>query len=169
MRAYVLGALLCVAPWLTQGATANEPATPPAQSRLVLNIPAQSLTSALEELSHQAGVQILHRDPAAGTEPRTQEVKGTFSLREALDRLLSQTGYRYEMVNERTVRVWTAAEKDSAVKGGQSALDNRPLVLAQSGPRENERASPLTHVDQEPSPTENKDQLENVVVTGTRI
>lgn len=63
-------------------------------ARSTLDVRAQPLGSALEELSRQSGTDILFRsDNVAGK--RSAEVSGTMSVRQALDRLLKGTGLTY--------------------------------------------------------------------------
>jgi hypothetical protein len=75
-------------------------------------IESQPLTSALNELARQAHVQILRRDEDVSLAGLiAPEVDGRLSTEEALKRILSGTGIRYEFVNERTVRIAKAIVK----------------------------------------------------------
>ncbi|MBL8265768.1 TonB-dependent siderophore receptor [Steroidobacter sp.] len=75
-----------------------------AQARVSLNIPAQSLGSALTEFAKQSGLQImLYADLSAGlTAP---PVVGSYLPADALTLLLRQTDLSYEYINARTVAI----------------------------------------------------------------
>jgi iron complex outermembrane recepter protein len=165
MRRLCAVALLGATFAVVQAVAANEPGT----LRLAFNIQSQPLPDALDELANQAGVQILHRDPASGKEPTTQRVNGTLTLKEALDRLLADTGYRYELVNGKTVRVW-APEAPVAAKArvDSTAEPVRPLVLAQSRPREKEAVASEEASSGAPPSKSTKDPIETVLVTAEK-
>jgi iron complex outermembrane recepter protein len=131
-------AVLCAAVGLAQAAAADEQG----RLRFAVNIQSESLPDALDQLSEQARAQILHRAPDSGQEPNAQGVRGTFSLKEALDRLLQNTGYRYELINDRTVRVWAATDRPNAAKQEANNEEERPSALAQSHPRETQEVAP---------------------------
>lgn len=168
MRTLCAAAVLASAFALTHAAAADEKAA----VRLAVDIRSQSLTEALDELSRQAGVQVLHRAPANGVEPKTRGVKGALSVQEALDRMLTDTGYRYEMVNERTVRVWTEAAPPADKTSRAQPQDDSSLVLAQAAPRGKALASEQTGSAESRDQSAQRTQvLEEIVVTatGTRI
>src|SRR5688572_14386279 len=70
--------------------------------RVRLNIEAQGLKQALAMLAEQTGIQILQReeDASAAGLPAPRVV-GELSAREALEKLLANTGLKFEFVNER--------------------------------------------------------------------
>src|SRR5262249_15419558 len=118
----------------------------------------------------------LHRAPDKGEEPKAQGVKGTLSLREALDRLLVNTGYRYELINERMVRVWAADTASTAPPNGEEKKklgeNERPLAVAQSRPRGEEEAATTQNTTgprKNDSSQPRESILEEVLVTGSHI
>ena len=77
------------------------------------NIPAQSLSSVVGAFGRQSGLQVTLATPSAGN-VRTNAVTGSFTVREALSRLLAGTGVNFRIAgNGRTVVIGT----------GQTAAD----------------------------------------------
>ncbi|NTE58527.1 TonB-dependent hemoglobin/transferrin/lactoferrin family receptor [Agrobacterium tumefaciens] len=77
------------------------------------NIPAQSLSSVVGAFGRQSGLQVTLATPSAGN-VRTNAVTGSFTVREALSRLLAGTGVNFRIAgNGRTVIIGT----------GQAAAD----------------------------------------------
>jgi iron complex outermembrane receptor protein len=166
----------CVAATLTflmapAGAAGAAGAAEP--GRVMLSIEAQPIRDALRALSEQTGLQILFRSEgvnAAGlTAPR---VSGELSAREALDRLLAESGLKYEFVNERTVRISSAApvamdvsEGVAPAAGTESAEDLR-LAQVESTPQTDAAAQATSTPD---SSERGPAMLEEVVVTGSRV
>lgn len=67
------------------------------------NIPAQSLSSVVGAFGKQSGLQVTLATPTAGN-VRTNAVTGSFTVREALSRLLVSTGVNFRIAgNGRTV------------------------------------------------------------------
>src|SRR5690606_10108407 len=94
-------AVLCVA------------ATPAAAQDVAFDIPAGRLSDALVSLGEQAGITIGASDAnLAGV--RSRAVRGRMTVRQALSRLLSGTGYRFAFVAPGTVRVTRIANADTA-------------------------------------------------------
>ncbi len=91
----------------------------PAQGRIEFNIPAQPLPDALAVFGRQAGLQVLSRDSHNAAEIMAPAVTGRYSPAEALERMLAQTGLKYEFINDRTVRI---AAVDTAGASGMSSL-----------------------------------------------
>jgi len=137
----------------------NEPGPQP----VAFSIASQPLTEALDDLSHQAGVQVLHRTAGGVPEPMTHSVTGVLSLQEALERLLEGTGYRYELVNDRTVRVWMPAKQDSPQSDGSKSADSPfGAVRADQAPAGSQGVQPKETSSGPPA------ALEEVVVTAQK-
>src|SRR5688572_29471350 len=69
-----------------------------------LAVAAQPVAAALNEFARQSGLHVvIGAEVAAGVE--SSEVRGTFTAREGLERLLERTGLRYEYLDARTVAV----------------------------------------------------------------
>jgi TonB-dependent receptor len=81
----------------------------PSPLKVTVNIDSMPIREALKAFGEQSGLQILFRSEDTSlngvTAPR---VAGELSVQEALDRMLVNTGLRYEFVNKRTVRISTA-------------------------------------------------------------
>jgi outer membrane receptor protein involved in Fe transport len=97
----------------------------------------QPMRAALKDLGTQTGVQILFRvEDIAREGNTTPPVSGQLSVQEALDRLLANTGLKYEFVNERTVRVAKAAEAapPPAEKANVTGQESSSAAGEESGP-----------------------------------
>ncbi|MGZ5027061.1 MAG: TonB-dependent receptor domain-containing protein [Methylobacter sp.] len=91
-----------------------------------LNIPAQPLAAAIEALSRQTGLQPFYADGALAGK-QSPALKGHFSKREAMEKLLAQSGLDYAFTGDNTVAVKPAAE--SAGKKEPSKNNEEPVVL----------------------------------------
>src|SRR6267154_175561 len=69
-----------------------------------VSIPAEPLGDALNELAQQTGLQILFSSELVAR-VRAPQVKGSLSADEALRKILSNSGLRYEFVNPRTIAI----------------------------------------------------------------
>src|SRR5688572_13343132 len=96
--------------------------------RVAVNVKPQPMRAALKDLGAQAGVQILFRveDVAPGGKA-APGVSGELSVQEALDRLLADTGLKYEFVNERTVRVSAVGDRAEGSESVETGAEKGPL------------------------------------------
>lgn len=99
------------------------------QPALSLEIPAQPLREALNEFGRQSGLQVVFIQTDVDASLVAGGLAGTYSVQEALERLLANTGLRYEFLNERTVAV-RAGVRD-AEQISREAQKGGPLRLAQ--------------------------------------
>src|SRR6202158_2776791 len=95
------------------------------------DIPAQPLPSALVAFSRQAGVQVVTTDKGLGGYQRG-EVKGRFALRDAITRLLGNTGLAFKVAGEGTVVVGRTESLSSVGDVRGSAIRSNGLMLAQA-------------------------------------
>ncbi|MDA5633191.1 MULTISPECIES: TonB-dependent receptor [Rhizobium/Agrobacterium group] len=88
------------------------------------NIPAQSLSSVVGAFGRQSGLQVTLATPSAGN-VRTNAVTGSFTVREALSRLLAGTGVNFRIAgNGRAVVIGTGqAAADLSGAEGTTALE----------------------------------------------
>ncbi len=101
--AQCLALLLC-------GATAAQ------SPRVSLDIQPQPVRAALQAFGDQTGMQVLYRIGDVSKDGVTSAaVRGELSAREALERLLANTGLKYEFINERTVRISAPVKSGAAV------------------------------------------------------
>jgi iron complex outermembrane receptor protein len=78
--------------------------------KLKLDIEPQPIRQALQAFGEQSGLQVLFRSEGLAIDGLVSPlVSGELSAQQALDRLLSHTGLRYEFINPRTVRISAAA------------------------------------------------------------
>ena len=110
------------------------PPTHTATEKVVVSIESQPLQEALREFGEQTGLQVLFRSENVSTRGVTApRVAGELSARDALERLLKDSGLEYEFINERTVRV-TSAPGPGASLTDQEAFGD-VLRVAQSYPQ----------------------------------
>ncbi|HBT67012.1 MAG TPA: TonB-dependent receptor, partial [Agrobacterium sp.] len=91
---------------LASAAVATIPASALAQQtqRIAINLPAGNMASALNRLASQSGLQMVY-DASVARGLKSAPVSGTMTPAEALERLLSGTGIRYQFIGEKTVRM----------------------------------------------------------------
>ena len=85
--------------WATAGAQ-----SPGAAGVKNLSIPAEPLANALNDLAQQSGLQVMFASELVAR-LRSPEVKGSLTATEALKRLLTNTGLRFEFVNPHTITI----------------------------------------------------------------
>jgi iron complex outermembrane recepter protein len=125
--------------------------------RVALKIEPQPVRAALKEFSQQSGVQVLLRVDNISVEGvLAPQVNGELTVQAALDRLLSNTGLKYEFVNERTVRV--AKEEE-----GRKSSTPMKQVTEGGSSRSPEAPPPGTGRD---APTESSKQNKNHNTSG---
>src|ERR1700677_2461685 len=81
---------------LWASAAAQSPSSPASVKNL--SIPAEPLANALNDLAQQSGLQVMFASELVAR-LKSPEVKGALTAPEALQRLLTNTGLRYEFVN----------------------------------------------------------------------
>ncbi|MGH8656422.1 MAG: TonB-dependent siderophore receptor [Gammaproteobacteria bacterium] len=93
------------------------------------DIPAQPLGAALQTLADQAGVQMFYaEDSAAGKS--TPALRGTYTTREAVDRLLAGTGLHATLTEDGTVTVAQAEPEKETEKETEAVLLPEMTVTA---------------------------------------
>src|ERR1700690_3323680 len=78
-----------------------------------LSIPAEPLANALNDLAQQSGLQVMFASELVAR-LKSPEVKGALTATEALQRLLTNTGLRYEFVNPHTITIVGPEPKPAA-------------------------------------------------------
>src|SRR5688572_21330483 len=128
MKTYLSAAVFALSLALS-GPVMSQPA-PAATTKVAFAIDKQPLESALTIFARQAQVQILHRDEDVSMKGKmAPAVSGKLLPREALARLLMNSGLKYEFINERTVRITPAGVES----GARAELGVDGLVLARAG------------------------------------
>jgi outer membrane receptor protein involved in Fe transport len=95
--------------WATASATAQTPSAGEARN---LSIPAEPLANALNDLAQQAGLQVMFASELVAR-LKSPEVRGSLTAAEALQRLLGNTGLRFEFVNPHTIAIMGPEHKHS--------------------------------------------------------
>jgi iron complex outermembrane recepter protein len=139
---------------------------------VVVDIQAQPLKEALRQFGSQTGVQVMYRSEDVETAGvMAPHVAGRLTAREALERLLSGSRFKYEFVNSNTVRI-LGEEED--VKVGVGALEEAGVMRVAQGTtgdgasRAVENVSNPSHADHTAQESAEGPQLEEVVVTAQK-
>ncbi|GFE82596.1 TonB-dependent receptor [Steroidobacter agaridevorans] len=119
--------------------------------RYDLNIPRQSLDTALKEFAHQTGLQVARFSDTIDGAMMVGPVAGDLSVEQALRELLKAGGLSYRVVNDNTIAVVTdRRDSQSAVRaqpGWQLAQANEPAqALGASAGQSSERDIALEEV-----------------------
>lgn len=179
MRMTVALAVACVAVGLC---VADE--SDAAVKRYELDIPRQTLDTALKELAQQTGLQIARFSDNRHGSVMVGPVSGEVSAQVALETLLAPSGLTYQVVNERTIAVMeagsggSASSTDSAEKEKMAPMSGAARygdagLLAQATPRtgtgaqdsESQRAA----LSDAGHPRHPGADIEEIVVTGSNI
>jgi len=116
------------------------------ETALHVNVPTQSLAGVLDSLAQQAQLQIIYNPDALGDQS-SRAVVGTYTPREAIEKLLAGTGMSYTFTAEDTVAV-RAGEQQSPPEStnGPPSKPNEPTVLPEmtvtAGPAETSYSVP---------------------------
>lgn len=98
----------------------------------VFTIAAQPLDSALTRFADQAGLRIIfNSDEVSGLS--SPGLSGSFTLNEALERLLSGSGFGYEFVNDKTLTLRKVATGSGALELGATDVNARRLGATTEG------------------------------------
>jgi iron complex outermembrane receptor protein len=128
------------------------------------NVPAQSAITGIPEFARQAGIQILVSEPLVRGK-RIAAVAGSHSVDEALAILLKGTGLIATTQDGTTYTVTQPAPSGTRDKGAPSS--NQAVLTPPLGDQ-GQTSSPST-VDEQTSEKKKREQLQEVVVTGSRI
>jgi iron complex outermembrane receptor protein len=148
-----------------------------ASIRKTTSIPAESLGTALQALASTYNFQILYRTETV-KDLKTRGATGTFTPQEALGAVLAGTGLAYKYVDEKTVTIIPTAAAtpaqssaplaDSHKEAGKTS--SRDFLVAQVDQGQISGKSSVAGPDQSPKQLDQqKDQLQEVVVTGTLL
>src|ERR1700689_2876075 len=94
--------------------------SPSAASVKNLSIPAEPLANALNDLAQQSGLQVMFASELVAR-LKSPEVKEVLTATEALQRLLTNTGLRYEFVNPHTIPIVGPGPRPAAPAAGSKA------------------------------------------------
>jgi iron complex outermembrane receptor protein len=117
-------------------------------------IPAQSLSAALIQFSHQAKIQVIVSDDIS--QQTTRGVTGAHTIREALKQLLEAAGLGYRAIGDNTITIGRDTRTTLATTGDAGAAA-ATAASATSDPVDESRGSPAPKV-----------ALQEVIVTATK-
>ena len=137
-------------------------AAPP--EKVKLDIRQQPIRTALAAFSNQSGIQIVYPDDEVTPELTSPTLVGKYAPQVALDRLLADTGLRYQYVNDRTVAIRRDTSSDDK---NDSEVTERPLGAAPSHPRETQEVASQQTTRAEGA-THSTRGIEEVVVTAQK-
>jgi outer membrane receptor protein involved in Fe transport len=89
------------------------------ERKVDFDIPAQSLSAALIQFSHQAKIQVIASDNIS--QQTTQGITGQHTVREALKQLLGATGLGYRVVGDSSITIVRDAKTTLSTSGGAGA------------------------------------------------
>jgi len=140
--------------------------------RVRFAIEAKPVTLALQEFAGQSGYQMAFLTDAAAN-VRSQSVSGVFAPEVALRRLLEGTGLEYRLINESTIAIL----RKTAEAENEGRAEERSLRYA-SASDQSEGSAPIqqfaqaqlqTAQAQTQAATDESEELEEIVVTGSRL
>lgn len=135
-----------------------------------MDIKSQPIAAALNQLSQQAGIQVLlFSDVAGDLKALCPPLVGTYTPAAALDTLLSNTGLTYSYVNERTVAIHKSSPStfNQATPEASSTASARMLRIAETDAAlADARSSGATAA--EDSKARRGGRMEEVVVTAQK-
>lgn len=99
-----------------------------AADHAVLDIPGEPLSKALSGFAKQADISII-RPRISFRDGRANEVKGTFSLKSGLSRLLKDTGFDFEILSPTAVRIFRASPKAPPIKEASAEISFLPPLV----------------------------------------
>ncbi len=155
----------------TFAVVAQPPTAAPAP--VTVDIKAQPMADALNQWAQQTGFQLVFPEERATAGIVSGGIRGTYTPRAALDRLLRDSGLTYAYVNERTVEIRAAAS--AAGVHGESRKTSAAVPASQMhlARAEDEGASeevvPDPFVATEEEKDDKKESSGGMVVTGSRI
>jgi iron complex outermembrane recepter protein len=118
--------------WLSLVLCVATQAEPASTASLSFVIKRQSLQDALTEFGRQSGYQLLFLAEVTA-DVMAPEVIGTFTPQTALEKLLANSGLRYEFVNERTITIQSTPPSDKASRStptSRATDDNAALPIS---------------------------------------
>ena len=121
----------------TASATAQ---TPSAGELRNLSIPAEPLANALNDLAEQSGLQVMFASELVAR-LKSPEVRGSLTAAEALQRLLGNTGLRFEFVNPHTIAIM-GPERKHSTSGSSPAPAHPPGHDGSTNPSADAPANP---------------------------
>src|ERR1700677_3551002 len=124
------------------------------ERKVDFDIPAQSLSAALIQFSHQARIQVIASDDIS--QQTTQGITGAHTIREALKQLLGATGLSYRVVGDNSITILRDAKTTLSTSGGTVA------ELAVASDQNN------TSADASRGSAADKALLEEVIVTANK-
>jgi outer membrane receptor protein involved in Fe transport len=133
-----------------------------------ITVKAQPLATALQDFSEQSGLQVAY----VATLAENVTSKGAHDAATpaaALSEILDSTGLEYQFVNDDTVAIGLglAADESGAMDSGKTRSTPSPVLMAQK--QTSATREPESQKDQTRSKDEAPSQIEEILVTGSRI
>ena len=129
------------------------------ERKVDFDIPAQSLSAALIQFSHQAKIQVISSDDMS--QQRTQGITGPHTIREALKQLLGAAGLGYRVVGESSITIVREPKTTHSTSGGAGAETAAASYPTDTAAGASQGSVPEGSVD-------NKAVLEEVIVTANK-
>jgi iron complex outermembrane receptor protein len=151
-----------------------------ASIRKDLNVPAEELSPALQTVGTTYNLQVLY-PTAIVKDLKTQGASGSLTPEEALTKVLAGTGLSYKYLDANTVTLFaTAASAVAATAAGQDQANSTQDNSKEAGKKTSQEfrvaqmdqgsdSSPSTVEKKDEQASNKKPQIEEVIVTGSRI
>src|ERR1700677_3671593 len=124
------------------------------ERKVDFDIPAQSLSAALIQFSHQARIQVIASDDIS--QQTTQGITGSHTIREALKQLLGATGLGYRAIGDSSITIVRDVKTTLSPSGGADAETAAASYQDNTTGHASEGSAP------------NKAVLEEVIVTANK-
>lgn len=129
------------------------------ERKVDFDIPAQSLSAALIQFSHQAKIQVISSDDMS--QQRTQGITGSHTIRDALRQLLGAAGLGYRVVGESSIAIVRDSKTTLSTAGDAGAGAAAASYPTGTAAAASQGSAPETSVH-------NKVVLEDVIVTANK-
>ena len=128
------------------------------ERKVDFDIPAQSLSAALIQFSHQAKIQVIVSDDISPL--TTRGVTGLYTIREALEQLLGAAGLGYRIVGDSSITIARYAKITRSTTSGEAGAETPLAASAQKSKTADELEPQRSSAD--------KTVLEEVIVTANK-
>ncbi|MBW2370276.1 MAG: TonB-dependent receptor, partial [Deltaproteobacteria bacterium] len=97
------------------------------QTKLLFNIPAQSLRLALDAFASQTDISLVHT-VQDGVSVKTQLVSGQYTPNQALELMLKDTGYSFKQTSDATIAIKMATDAQPVAVNGEPEATMQPVA-----------------------------------------
>lgn len=162
----ILKTAFCMAGLIAISASAV--AAGPTRNELVFDMPAQSLSAALNSFGRQTGLSVAFYDYAVA-DRTAGALSGKFTPEEALQKLLENSGLQYTYVNENTVAIRAVEGSDKGKRLSGAAEFYLPFAQLAQADSSLAGAEAIKRNEESPSNVAGQPGLEEIIVTARKV